>query len=133
MDLLPLAPQTAEHLATYASMDVSLDTFPYAGTTTSCESLYMGALAFQQTCLLQCILKALLDTSPETETVTMRGPPSPESPPLHGCAAADSESNQMEMATIVSWKLCWPLLMFISSHNVRSVIRTHSAYLRDQS
>ena len=43
VDLLPLAQGTAEHLATYAHMDVSLDPFPYAGTTTTCESLYMGA------------------------------------------------------------------------------------------
>ncbi|GIL54275.1 hypothetical protein Vafri_9837 [Volvox africanus] len=42
VDLLPLAPGNAEHLATYALMDISLDPFPYAGTTTTTESLFMG-------------------------------------------------------------------------------------------
>ncbi len=31
VDLLPLAASNAEHLAMYALMDISLDTFPYAG------------------------------------------------------------------------------------------------------
>lgn len=42
VDLLPPTAGNAEHLATYAHMDISLDPWPYAGTTTTCESLYMG-------------------------------------------------------------------------------------------
>lgn len=62
VDLVPLVAATGDHLSQYSMLDISLDPWPYAGTTTTTESLYMGVpcLTLAGACHAHNVGKSLL-------------------------------------------------------------------------
>jgi predicted O-linked N-acetylglucosamine transferase (SPINDLY family) len=73
IDCVPLERETSSHLAMYDRVDIALDTFPYAGTTTTCESLHMGVpvLTLAGACHAHNVGKSMMKTNEAMKMTTI--------------------------------------------------------------
>jgi protein O-GlcNAc transferase len=71
LELLGLTHSHGEHLALYDRMDIALDPFPYHGTTTTCEALWMGVpvVTLAGQCHASRVGVSLLSNAGLTETI----------------------------------------------------------------
>lgn len=71
VELMGLAPTMEDHLNTYRLVDIALDTFPYNGTTTTCEALHMGVpvITLSGELHANCVGESLLTTLGQEELV----------------------------------------------------------------
>jgi len=62
IDLIPRAESMSDHLQLYSRIDVALDPFPYGGSTTTCEALWMGVpvLTLRGNCYVSRMTSSLL-------------------------------------------------------------------------
>ncbi|QDT48858.1 lipoprotein NlpI [Symmachiella dynata] len=62
IDLIPRAESLRDHLELYSRIDVALDPFPYGGSTTTCEALWMGVpvLTLRGNCYVSRMTSSLL-------------------------------------------------------------------------
>jgi protein O-GlcNAc transferase len=72
LDLRASKPKHAQHLATYHDVDIALDTFPYGGTTTTCEALLMGVPVLTMTgdCHASRVTSSILQSVGRPEWIT---------------------------------------------------------------
>ncbi len=62
IELIPRAVSMSDHLQLYSRIDIALDPFPYGGSTTSCEALWMGVpvLTLRGNCYVSRMTSSLL-------------------------------------------------------------------------
>jgi len=72
VDLIARTTNFQSHMELYNKIDISLDTFPYCGTTTTCESLWMGVpvISLSGTCHASRVGDSLLHQANLDEWIT---------------------------------------------------------------
>lgn len=93
IDMVMVMSTTAEHLHAYRRMDISLDTFPYAGTTTTVEVCpYMGSTTAPY-CPTPAVLPQYYSVPDPRELVLCYGTVPQMSSTKIGCAATNRLSS----------------------------------------